>query len=193
MPLLRKSTSEISAVVLTWIVFIVAALPTTYQSIAQGGVPNGTFHVTYQKVEDGKISPSYHELTLSCYSGSCELLTITFNKCWDRGNMGSFSFIKPERSSSVAGSLKIISTSKDTLVLEEPLAGGGLLTYRFTFKSDKLGLLDITDFTGAGLRYSAILEKTVSWQLVPLRTTDKTHFKTVKTDCPIRVSALPAK
>jgi hypothetical protein len=197
MRFLCESISKASATVLTAIISTAGVLTLTNQSAAQGVAPNGSVSVTYQQVDEGKISPGYHELTLSCYSGVCELQTITFNQCWDLGSVGSgsYSFIKAERVRTDSGNLKIISASKHTLVLEHRIVGG-IITYRFSYKlgdDGTLGLLSLTDFSGAGSKNSDILGRAISWQLVPLRTTDGRHFETVKTDCPIRVAALPGK
>ncbi len=195
MRFLCESICKASAAVLIAIMSTAGIL--INQSAAQGLGPNGSVSVTYKHVEDGKISPGYHELTLWCLTGSCEIQTITFNQCWDLGKLGSgsYSFIKAERASTDAGNLKILSASKDTLVLEQRIVGG-IITYRFSYKLDDdgvLGIFSLTDFSGAGSKNSDILGRAISWQLVPLRTTDGRHFETVKTDCPIRVAALPGK
>ena len=195
MRFLCESICKASAAVLIAIMSTAGIL--INQSAAQGLAPNGSVSVTYKQVEEGKISPVYHELTLWCDSGACELQTITVNHCWDMGKLGlgSYSFIKSERTTTDSGILKIISASKNTLVLEQRIVGG-IITYRFSYKladDGTLGPFSLTDFSGAGSKNSDILGRAVSWQLVPLRTTDGTYFETVKIDCPIRVAALPGK
>ncbi len=92
MRFLCESICKASAAVLIAIMSTAGIL--INQSAAQGLAPNGSVSVTYKQVEEGKISPVYHELTLWCDSGACELQTITVNHCWDMGKLGlgSYSF-----------------------------------------------------------------------------------------------------
>ncbi len=160
---------------------------------AQTRVPNGQLSITYQRVENGILAKSYHEIELSCHSGECELQTISFNFCWDMGpSIGKYSFVQVRQTSTKTGDLKIVSATNNNLVLKEDLAEA-TFTYRFSY-SLRPGTFDfdwVTDFSGGASKNSEVLGQVVVWQLVPLRTTSSSVFEDVKLDCPIRVAALP--
>jgi hypothetical protein len=81
------------------------------------------------------------------------------------------------------------------MVIQEQNSGA-TLTYRFTYElTDKgdLSIDSLKDFSGVAVKNSDILGQLLTWQLVPIRTKDWSHFETVKLDCPIRVRALSGK
>jgi len=165
--------------------------------VAQTKIPNGSLSITYRQVENGEIGKGYHELELTCLAGDCSLRTVTLNQCWDLGGfgLGSYGFIKVETSSTKQGDLKVSNVTSNSIALEQRYLGV-VSIYRFSYSLDQygnFGPLSLIDFSGVASKNSDILGKTVTWQLVPLRTTDHGRFDTVKLDCPIRVAALPGK
>jgi hypothetical protein len=169
----------------------------TFLGTSEAQIPNGTLRVTYRQSENGAIGKGYHEVELACYAGDCRLQTVTLNQCWDLGGfgLGSYGFIKVETTSTNSGDLKVTSATRNSMTLEQRYLGT-VSTYRFSYNLDEygnLGPFSLTDFSGAVSKDSDILGKVVAWQLVPLRATDGGRFDTIKLDCPVRVSALPAK
>jgi hypothetical protein len=171
--------------------------------------PNGSLSITYQQLSDGKLSESYHELTLSCYDGECSLQSVTFNQCWDNplasaDKSQKYSFIKVESSSTSDGGITLANISDTSLTVNQNLDGANL-TYRFEFTTtdNPLGtkllklrrdrwFANLADFSGAATKSSEMTKKVYSWQMVPVRGESGRHFASVKTTCAVRVSALPS-
>lgn len=174
------------------VIYILAAIFLPLTVHAQLKVPYGQLAVTYRQLTDGSVGQSYHEVRLSCFAGECGLQTVTVNQCWKVFG-DEYNFIKVEETSTQGGDLKIISSTKNTIVLEERHSGA-TFTYRFTYQPTDAGYFgDLKDFSGGAIKSSEIVGKVLTWQFQPVRTKDSTHFETVKLDCPIRVSALSGK
>ena len=177
-------------------ILIAILLVTTKDSQAEILIPSGEITITYKQVHDGKISEGYHELRLACFNKQCSLRTVTLNQCWGMDPIGRWSFATVQESSTNAGNLKIISAERGALVLEER-TGGAILVYRFSYSLNQQGQLShdsLRDFSGGASKNSDILGQVLTWQLIPLRTTDTSRFENVKLDCPIiRMAALPGK
>jgi hypothetical protein len=170
--------------------------------------PNGSLEVTYQQLEDGKLSDSYHQITLSCYDGDCSLQTVTFNQCLDLPlasdtKSSQASFIKVESANTKDGSLSVTSSNDSTLTLNHSWKGANI-TYRFEFKVEPdpfkkalfgtqrdMWFAGVTDFSGAATKSSDFTKEVLSWKLVPLRSSSIIPYVGVKTSCAVSVSAIP--
>jgi hypothetical protein len=177
------------------LVLTACLLVTAKDSQAEQIIPSGEMTITYKQVNEGKISDGYHELRLACFNRQCSLRTITLNQCWEMNPIGKWSFVFVQESSTNTGNLKIISAERGALALEERI-GGATVVYRFSYSLNQQGQLahdSLLDFSGGASKNSDILGKVLTWQLVPLRTTDASRFESLKLDCPIRMAALPGK
>jgi hypothetical protein len=176
--------------------------------LAFGEPPNGSLEVTYQQLQDGKLSDSYHQITLSCFDGACALETVTFNQCWDlslppNNKPSKAFFIKVENQSTRDGSLKITSSTDNALTLNQTWNGANI-TYRFEYKTESnafkkalygvrrdVWFAGITDFSGAAIKSSDISKEVLSWRLAPVRSDSSIPYAQVQTSCAVQVSAIP--
>lgn len=142
-------------------------------------IPNGTLRVAYQQREEGKLSEAVHQIELWCWNNECSLTTLSLNQVVET-HLGNGFFPKVERSSTSDGSLIVKRLGKGFIELEEK--NEAVFTYRFSFTvrenaetSKLLGAKHgyyfdkLTDFSGGAVKSSTILNKIISWDLVPLK------------------------
>ena len=162
-------------------------------------IPNGILEVAYRQLTDGKLSESVHNITLSCYDGKCSMTTLTLNQCFDFPDGKSF-YPKIERTSTAEGNLVVNMIKKGIIDVEEKFSSS-TFKYRFTHKTQSnpslsksvgahtvLWFDDLTAFSGAVIKQSDILNKVISWQLVPL----KGQTAIIKPACDINLKGVPA-
>jgi hypothetical protein len=128
------------------------------------------------------------------------LTTLTLNQCSDLPD-GRFFYPKVERSSTYEGNLSARPQGDNVLMAEEKHSK---VTFRYRFeytgKSDQglqkgLGLRsnkffgDLTEFSGAVVKNSAILGKIISWDIVPL----KGRFPRIKLDYDVTLDGVPER
>jgi len=163
--------------------------------------PNGSLYVTYRQLTEGKLSDSVHHLSLFCFSGECTLTTLTVNQCFDMPG-GKIMFPKAQSTDTRNGSLKITRVGNNSLVLREEMDDSTTFTYKFSFSTKPNAALsktygtrtnqwfqDLTDFSGGAIKNSAILNKVISWDLVPLRRA----WVTIKPNCDMRFQGIPER
>lgn len=156
------------------------------QSImAQMEIPNGVLEIAYRQNVQGELSKGVHSVKLVCNQGSCSITTLTVNQCFE----GKFS-PKSERSSTEEGNLRI-STPEEGLLLAEESFDEGMFHYRFEFTTrppeewmrksfgNRRWFHELTGFSGAVVKNSILLKKTISWDLDPL----SGNFVEVELDC----------
>jgi hypothetical protein len=81
-------------------------------------IPSGSVSVAYRQLEQGELSESVHELTLSCWEGQCTLSTLTLNQCLPSSNGPAF-VPKVQRSSTADRTLMIRGEGPDVLRAEK--------------------------------------------------------------------------
>ena len=159
--------------------------------------PNGSLKVAYRMLEDGKLSDSVHQIELQCWNSRCSLTTVTLNQCLPFSAGPAF-YPKVERSATDDGDLSIASSRPGGLDLRQEMAGT-TTTYRLTFTVRQDAALaqrlrsrgttffsDLVAFSGVAVRNSGVLQKVLSWELVPL----KGHSVQVEPLCKIQVDGL---
>jgi len=152
--------------------FLLAHLPCAGERPADMNlVPNGTLQVAYRNLEEGKLGNAVYDITLSCWDGRCSLTTLTLNHCM-------FGKFYPK--------IELVSTDDGALVVEHVENGvlhlrwGQLATINMIFNYEvrvdpqrsKTWFGQLTGFSGATVKYSEILNKPLSWQLIPLKGRD---------------------
>ena len=160
-----------------------AALLGPAMTAASAPLPNITLRVTVQQKEGNTINPGFHVMTLRCYGGSCELESVSLNQCDVSPVSGKQSFpVVVERSSTRDESLRVVDVGGTLAVEERGLDMGGsyVNNYRFGYKRDPDRLVS---FSGAFVKDSAILEKVITVEYVPL-----TGFYSERSlDCAVRL------
>lgn len=199
---MRKSV-KLNKLLLFAVLFVLISINRSF-AITQEQIPNGTLEIAYKQLTDGKLSESVHSITLFCYDGRCSMTTLTLNQCIDFPDGNSFfskkSFYpKIERTSIEEGNLIVNVIEKGVIDVEEKFSSSSF-KYRFAFKirtdpslSNSVGLRtalwfdELTNFSGAVIKQSDILNKVISWQLVPL----KGRSVIVKPSCGINLKGVP--
>jgi hypothetical protein len=172
-------------------------------SSAVAGPPNGTLSVAYRQLmnpDTGQKSlpgwEAVHHIHLSCWDGRCSLTTLSLNQCV----LGAF-YPKIERAATDDGDLTVTEIGPGILIAEQRLrAHFTTFKYRFGYDtrtdpdfSRQFGVREaryfkqLTSFSGAAVKQSAILEKVISWELVPL----KGHSPMVEAKCKIQLDGVP--
>jgi hypothetical protein len=168
-------------------VFVLLIFPLSVPALAQAP-PNGTLEVAYRQRESSGLSDSVHLLSLTCFDGNCTATTLTVNQCvpWALPGGGSQSgfYPKVEQAKTVEQNLTVHEMHNSVLSVEERHAhkDGIVLKYRFGFTtydnadlSRQLGLKTIryfqrvTTFSGSAVKDSSVMNKVLSWELVPVR------------------------
>jgi len=177
--------------------FLVTIIVAT-SGLAADWPPNGELSVAYRQLEEGKLSEGVHRIGLWCLDGRCSVTTLTLNQCWPFAEGRSF-YPKVVRTSTEEGNLWLKETANGELSAEEKYSGA-TFKYRFTYKireDSELSKMtrtkqtrwfgDLTGFSGAVLKDSSILDKIISWQLIPL----KGRFPKVEAACRMLLDGVP--
>lgn len=135
---------------------------------AQTRVPDITLRVTVQQKEGTKLDAGLHLITLSCWSGTCALDSISLNQCGRSPVTGNPSFaVVTERSSTAEGNLRVTNLG-DVLLAEErasDLGGVSTNTLRFGYLQNPSR---VTSFSGGFVKNSDLLAKVITVEYVPL-------------------------
>lgn len=155
-------------------------------------VPSGKLTVAYRQHQNGELSPSVHALSLECDGRDCGLVTLTLNQCID----GAF-VPRIESGSTLDGSVAVESFAAGAIVLEQkfPDVFGPneqtVFKYRFEFSThgsdDRPEFGELIGFSGVASKYSTVLRKLITWELVPL----EGRFVEVSMDCPASLEGVP--
>jgi hypothetical protein len=167
---------------------------TAHSSRAAGLPPNGELKVAYRQLDAGKLADSVHHLSLWCSDGRCSLTTLSLNQC-----VFDAFYPKVQRTSTEERNLAVVEIDDGVLEAEERYSGT-TFKYRFTYTvrsdprlSKELGLQgirwfgELSGFSGAVVKYSAILDKIISWELVPL----KGRNPKIEAKCKILLDGVP--
>lgn len=184
---------------LLWFLLFPAILLFAECSSFAGQPPNGALKVAYHQRNAGKLSDSVHHIKLWCSDGQCNMTTLTLNQCapWDK--LRKVFYPKVQRTSTAEKTLSVSEINNGLLVAEDK-EGESTFKYRFTYtvrldpEMSKLVRLrevrwfdELTGFSGGALKYSTILKKVVTWDLVPL----KGRSPIIKAACNILLNGVP--
>lgn len=136
--------------------------------------PDGELAVAYRQRENGKLSQQVFQNWLECSAGECTLTTLTLGQCI----AGAF-YPKLQRWTTRDGSLSTDLVAPGVLHAEFK-EGGATFQLRFTFESSGRRFGRLREFSGGVVKQSDVLNRVITWELVPLRVLDST----VKFDCP---------
>ena len=142
-----------------------------------GAVPNGIIDVTVRQKEDGKIGKSYHLLNLFCWEGDCSLTWVSLNQC-----LGGAGYPKVERTSTREGNLHVTEAGGMLRIKQTMETGTGLVDTTLRIGYEKAGgvMAWPTSFSGGFVKESALLDKVITVEYVPL----KGVSNKVTMDCP---------
>jgi hypothetical protein len=164
---------------------------------AQTKIPNLHIELSFRQLEEGVLSQGIHLLNLWCSDGRCDLTILTLNQC-----LADRFYPKVELDSNMMlagrneGTLQVKSLGEGLLHIEQNLLGEGKITYFLRFKEAQteaeksqthnslftrsdLKKIILTDFKGNFTKYSAMLDKVISVEYVPLTE----EYTTLNLDC----------
>jgi hypothetical protein len=164
---------------------------TTRAQIAS--IPDGELSIAYRQLQNGQLSQAVFQDHLRCFKGRCALVTLTLNQCF-----GDKFFPKIQEWSTDGkgwdGGLLLRLVAPD-VILAEHIIQGARFQKRFTFTLTKLPTTgepwfgDVKNFSGGVVKDSDILDKVITWELVPLKFHES---DAVKLDCPsVLLDGLP--
>jgi hypothetical protein len=165
---------------------------------AQATLPNLHIELSYRQLEGGKLSKGLHVFNLWCDNGRCDLTVLSLNHC-----LGGRFAPKVELASNMTlagqreGTLQVHYSGDGLLQLEKAI-DQGKRSYFLRFRTAQTGEeqqqthnrlfprggepsigLVLTDFKGNLTKYSAILDKVISVEFVPLTE----EYARVKLNC----------
>ena len=154
-------------------------------------IPNVLLEVTVQQRTEGELSKAFHIWELSCWQGECELTILTLNQCVPGvgtstilGGRGSAFYPKIQRFPGV-GLLKVTNLGDALDVKVQFPDDNAVMTARIGYRKERPSsnfASVVTSFSGGAVKQSAILEKVITWDLVPIKGTQR-----VVLDCPALV------
>ena len=151
---------------------------------SSNAIPDVILEVTVRQKEQGKLAPSLHIMKLVCSRGKGTLISVSLNRCGLSGSGNNAFHPKIQWSSTEDGTLQIVNLG-DVLEVKETsfdLGGESTVTHRFGFaKRHSQDLLPtrVTSYSGGFVKNSAILQKVITVEYVPLIG----EFNEVNLDC----------
>jgi hypothetical protein len=161
------------------ILLSVAVVPAGHAQVQR--VPSGELAVAYRQLEDGKLSEAVFQNWLECSEGICSLTTLTLGQC-----VAGAGYPKIQRWSTSGGDLSVGVAAPGVLRAEFREAGA-VFQLRFGFETNGVRFGRLTSFSGGVTKQSAVLDRVLSWQLVPLRLLDGN----VTLRCPASLNGVP--
>jgi hypothetical protein len=143
---------------------VLLLLPFTITTQAQVRmVPNGELGIAYRQLTDGKLSEAVFQTWLECWNGECTLTTLTLGQCM----FGVF-YPKVQRwTTRESLSVDLIAPG---VLLAEFKESGATFQMRFTYElREGMMVHRLKAFSGGVVKQSAVVEKVITWELVPLR------------------------
>jgi len=173
----RKIRLGSSAILVGFFVLVIGLL-----ARAQANqIPNGELAVAYRQLEDGKLSQAVFQNWLECSDGQCVLTTLTLGQC-----LGGAWYPKIQRWSTAAGDLSVAVAGPGVVRVELKEAGAAF-QLRFGFDSAGSRFGRLTSFSGGVTKQSDVLNRVITWELVPHRLADGN----VTLGCPASVNGVP--
>ena len=159
-----------------------AALVLTSVPRAQGSqIPDGELAVAYRQLQEGKLSEAVFQNWLQCSGGHCTLTTLTLGQC-----LAGAWYPKIQRWSTAAGDLSVATSGSD-VVRAEFKEEGAAFQLRFVFERDGARFRRLTDFGGGVTKQSEVMNRVMTWELVPHRLIDGS----VTLRCPASLDGVP--
>ena len=125
-------------------------------------------------------------LTLSCFEGNCELITLVLNKCVSLSDREKVQTPFAFTNSTKSGSLQVLHVGNALHVEEVGGPSGTTRKFIFEFIPGSLMSTKLKSFSGAYIKNSHILGKTITVELVPLQG----GYQTIEIDCPIELPGI---
>lgn len=144
-------------------------------------VPDGEYAIAYRQLQDGKLSQAVFQNWLECVDGACTLTTLTIGQC-----IAGAWYPKVQRWSTGAGDLSVIASAPQTLSVQFK-AGEATFRLRLEFEQGGPWFRKVTSFSGGVVKDSAVLDRVITWEFVPLHSSDAE----LTPSCPVSVDALP--
>jgi hypothetical protein len=149
------------------VVLAVAALAISPVAKAQGArIPDGELAVAYRQLQDGKLSEAVFQNWLECSGGQCVLTTLTLGQC-----LAGAWYPKIQRWSTATGDLSV-TLAGSGVVRAEFSEAGAAFQFRFVFDSGGARFGRLTSFSGGVAKQSEVLNRVITWELVPHRLTE---------------------
>ena len=151
---------------------VIAVLLCCATANAQPAIPDVHLEVAVQQREGGKLERGLHLLDLSCWDRQCSLTSVSLNQCGESGEGKPAFFPKVQRSSTLEGNLSVRAVGS-TLVVKETgsdIGGDYVNNLRFEYEMPQKGLAAtrLRGFSGGFVKNSAILQKVLTIEYVPL-------------------------
>jgi hypothetical protein len=160
--------------------------------LAAEPVPNAMLDVTVRQKEEGKLGKGLHLFQVRCWDGECSLSALSLNQCGRAGSGKPVFAPAIERTSTREGNLRV-SNSGNVLELQQELSdvgGRSTATLRIGYAiGGSTAIADrVTSFSGGFVKRSAIVERMIAVEYVPLMG----EFQEVRLDCAVLLPGVRA-
>ncbi len=163
------------------VAFILSTLILTNQisAASKSNIPDVSIEVTVRQKEGGSVGKGLHLAHLLCWQGNCSLTWLSLNQCGPAGSGKDAFYPKVERFSTQEGNLQV-TTLGDALQVKQ-VAPEVITTLRIGYETTPSVSLStkVTSFSGGFVKNSAILQKVITVEYVPLIGS----FSEIKLDC----------
>ena len=158
----------------------------TTDSFCDGSPPEVALTVATRFNENSAWGNEIDVLTLNCFEGNCELITIVLNKCVSLSDRGKVQIPFAHTASTRSGGLQVYRVANSIHV--EVVGGSSGITRKmiFEFIPDSSIATKLKSFSGAYVKNSDILGKTITAELVPLQG----EYETIEIECPIELPGI---
>lgn len=169
------------------LVFFSIFIHFTTETLGGESLPDVKLRVATRFSENSAWGKEINVLTLSCFEGNCELVTLVLNKCYSLADEKEAQSPFAYTVDTGGGGLHI-QRSGNTLLVEEPGGLSGVTRkMMFEFIPGRLMATKLKSFSGAYIKNSDILVKIIVAELLPLQG----DYQTVELDCPIELPGIP--
>lgn len=168
------------------VILLISVLFAT-DSLGGESLPDVTLRVATQFNENSAWGNEIDVLTLNCFEGNCELITLVLNKCVSLSDGKKVQIPFAYTTSTRSGGLQVHRVGNSLHVEEVGGPSGITRKFIFEFIPDSLMATKLKSFSGAYAKNSDILGKNIRAELVPLQG----EYQTIEIDCPIELPGIP--
>ena len=169
-----------------YIFFLLISVLFATDSYGGESLPDVSLTVATRFSENSAWGNEIDVLTLNCFEENCELITLVLNKCISLSDGEKVQTPFAYTTSTRSGVLQVHRVGNALHV--EKFGGPSGITRKFIFEfiPGSLMATKLKSFSGAYVKNSDILGKTISAELIPL----KGNYQIIEIDCPIELPGI---
>lgn len=172
------------------VVLVLVSILFATNSFGEKPLPDVNLTVATRCNENSAWGKEINVLTFSCFEGDCELITLVLNKCISLTDGKKIQTPFAFTNSTKGGSLHVqhVGNAFHVEIVSGPSGINRKYIFEFIPNSSDTGLVTkLKGFSGAYVKNSDILGKTITTELVPLHGA----WQATELDCPMELPGIP--